>query len=120
MIIRAIDSDGDWEFGKGKSSYKRNAEAVNQDIKTQILEWRNDCYFNLIAGVDWQNRLDVGQEKLLTNEVKSIILKNQGVVELLDFKINFDSDSRNVTLQYNVLTKFSQSVQDEFELQLVA
>jgi len=35
MIIRTIDQDGDWTFGNGIGSYRRNLLALTQDLETR-------------------------------------------------------------------------------------
>lgn len=118
MIIRAIDDDSDWTFGKGKSSYKNNELALNQDVKTRLQEWKGDCFFDNDAGVDWKNRLAKrSQVAPLRDEVRTVILKSDGVVEVVNLDFNFDSISRNLTLNYSVKTIYStEAINDTIEI----
>ena len=112
MIIRALDSSGDWTFGSGKSSYKKNELAFNQDLATKLLEWKGDCFFNNDAGVDWKNRLDKRlQASPLQDEIRTVILKTDGIKEIVDLNLDFNSISRNLTLTYSVKTVFSTEPQ---------
>lgn len=108
MIIRAIDINGDWTFGKGKSSYKNNELALRQDVETRLQEWKGDCFFDNDAGVDWKNRLAKrSQLAPLRDEVRAVILKSDGVVEVVNLDFNFDSTSRGLTLNYSIKTIYS-------------
>lgn len=112
MIIRALDSDGDWTYGKGRGSYLIEVEAIAQEVKTKILEWKGDCYFNITAGVDWINR--IGQKSLayLESDIRNVIIKSRGVTKVENIDIDFDSTTRNVSIRYSIQTVFSKSVQD--------
>ena len=87
MIIRSIDENGDWVFGKGKSSYKRSDKAIEQNIKTRYLEWVGDCFFNKEAGIDWNGRLDFSSRDLLELDIRKIILQSEGVTELASLSV---------------------------------
>ena len=112
MIIRSLDSDGDWTFGSGKSSYKTEQLALNQNIETKLYEWKGDCFFDNNAGVDWKNRLAKrSQVKPLQDEVRTVILKADGVIEVTDLDLIFDSISRNLTVSYSVKTIYSTEIE---------
>ena len=108
MIIRSIDTNNDWTFGKGKSSYKTNELAVNQNLKTKLQEWKGDCFFDIEAGVDWKNRLAKrSQVAPLQAEIRVVMLKVAGVTEVVNLDLNFNSTSRNLTLNYSIKTIYS-------------
>ena len=108
MRVRGLDENGDWLFGSGKSSYKVSEIALAQNIKTRLLEWKTDCFFNNDAGVDWKNRLGKPNEiPLLKEEIKTVILKTEGVSELLE--LNFSFANRKFSASYIVKTVFSQN-----------
>lgn len=110
MITRAIDSSGDWTFGKGKSDYRRNQEALKQDIKTKINEWVGDCFFNQNAGIDWQNRLAAGnQESRLEEELTNLILKIDGVINVIS--LSATRVDRKFSVNYQIETIYSQNAQ---------
>ena len=105
MMIRALDANGDWTFGKGKSSYKRQQLALNQNLKTRLLEWKGDCFFDNEAGVDWKNRLaKADQASPLQEEIRVVILKTDGVAAVDNLDLVFDSISRNLTISYTIQT----------------
>ena len=55
MKVRALNDKHDWVFGKGLQGYKQNREAVKQRIKTHLLSFYYDCFFDLEFGIDWKN-----------------------------------------------------------------
>lgn len=113
MIIRSIDSDSDWSFGKGKSSYKTQQAAINQNIETRLYEWKGDCFFDNEAGVDWKNRLAKrSQLEPLRDEIRTVILKSFGVTEVVNVSFDFNSTSRNLKVDYSVKTIFSTETEE--------
>lgn len=108
MKIRAIDNDGDWTFGQGLSSYKSDQDALKQNLKTRLMEWVGDCFFAASAGIDWATRLNPNQQTLLMQDVRSLILKTEGVVELID--LDFSFENRTLTMNYSIKTIYSPSV----------
>lgn len=109
MIIRALDANGDFTFGKGKSSYKKDLAALKQDLKTRLLSWVGDCFFDAGAGVDWNSRLGKrSQLKPLIEEVRTVILKTEGITQVLNIDFDLNSD-RNLTLNYSIKTVFGET-----------
>ena len=109
MIIRATTATNDWAYGNGRNSYFINEAAVEANIRTKLLEWVGDCYFNQLAGVDWKNRLDVGQQANLAVEIKQVILQCFGVVQILTFQAIFSSSTRFDQIQTTIQTIYSPS-----------
>ncbi len=109
MIIRATTATNDWLFGKGLQDYFINEAAIEANIKSKLLEWVGNCYFNLQAGVDWKNRLDVGQQQALVVEIKQLVLQCYGVISILAFQANFISRTRVDTITMTLQTIFSPS-----------
>lgn len=115
MIIRRVDASNDWNFGHGLSDYAQAEAAVEQNISSRVLSWVNDCFFDLNAGVDWRNRLDVGQQNALRDEVNTIILQSFGVVNINNLLVVFNPSTRNFLVQYDIQTIFSPSFQSQIE-----
>jgi hypothetical protein len=86
VIIRALDSNHDWKFGKGKNSYLRDLDALKQDTKTRILEWKYDCFFAQQNGIDWNNYLDIGTKDFLDLDIKRVILQTPGILKINDYE----------------------------------
>lgn len=110
MIFRSLDSNGDWNFGHGQSSYLSSNAAIGANIRTRILSWVGDCFFDTGAGVDWINRLgSKNQRTLLDNDIRRIILTSYGVTGLVSFDTVLNGRALTVTATINTI--FSQNYQ---------
>lgn len=112
MRIRAIDSDGDWTFGKGVQNYLLNQNAIALDIKTRLYSFLNDCFFDAGAGVDWFNLLGSKNEAAILFSIKSILVNTQGVNSVTDISAVVD-ENRNLSVSYGVTTVFGEPIQGD-------
>jgi hypothetical protein len=108
MIVRALDINGDWEFGKGKNDYKRNIKAVTQNIKTRLMSFLGDCFFDTTAGIDWFNLLGGKDALALELAVTSVILNTETVTGLLTLSVSI-SENRRISLNYRVQTTLGET-----------
>jgi hypothetical protein len=117
MIFRNLDADGDWTFGKGKSDYASRNQAIGLNIRTRILSWVGDCFFDKPAGIDWWNRLgSKNQRALLELDLRRIILQSDGVTALVSFDTILDN--RDFTANYSVNTIYSKEYQDSLTVEI--
>jgi hypothetical protein len=115
MIFRDLDSNNDWTFGAGKNNYASGNKAIGLNISTRIKSWKNDCYFDQNAGVDWANRLgSKNQRDLLDQDIRKIILTSFGVTSIIDFDTIVND--RNFSATYNIRTIYSPSYQNSIEI----
>lgn len=105
MRVRALDSSNDWQFGKGQNDYKRNRDAVAQDIQTRLNSFLGDCFFSIASGIDWFNLLGGKSQTNVALAVSATILNTEGVKQITDFSMNLTA-GRNLTLSYKVSTFF--------------
>jgi hypothetical protein len=111
MIFSNLDANGDWSFGQGLSNYVADNQAIGLNIRTRLLSWLNDCFFDTAAGVDWLNRLgSKNQRTLLELDLRRIILQSFGVTGIIDF--SSDLTDRSFTANYSVNTIFSEAYTD--------
>lgn len=117
MIFRNLDNDGDWEFGKGKQSYVKEDAAITLNIKTRVLSFFKNCFFDTESGIDWFSRLNYrDQFDLLKNDVRNTILQSQDVVSMEDFTAILTN--RTFSAIYVIKTIFSPSVQGDLTQEL--
>jgi len=109
MITRAIDSNNDWVFGTGRESYLGEQSAVNQNIKTRIQSFYQDCFFDLNAGIDWFTFLGSKNQSGLKNAVAKTILNTIGVYSLDELYFSL-SETRELLIQYQVTTIWSEKL----------
>ena len=110
MITRALTThpkpeyDHDWAFGKGRQSYLRHEAAIAQSIRTRLMSFVGDCFFDINAGIDWWRFLG-GKERLaLLVQVRRVILGTEGVIGVSDLNVIDDPGTRGLILSYSVRT----------------
>lgn len=109
MRVRAVDyADKDWTFGKGKNNYRRDNDAVAQNIYTRLNCFLGDCFFDVGAGIDWFNRLGGKDLLALKLDIASTILNTAEVTGILQLDISLDVN-RLLTISYLVRTSYSTS-----------
>lgn len=108
MIVRAIDSQGDWLYGKGRNDYKSGRIAVAQSIQTRLSSFLGDCFFAKNAGIDWFNLLGSKQRIALNLAISAVILNTDNVTGILELSLNL-SQNRRITIKYNTQTTFGNS-----------
>ena len=74
-LIRRLDSNDDWCFGRGTSDYASNEDCVIQNLRTRLKEWKYNCFFARLNGIDWITRLgDKNQKELLDEDTKKCLI----------------------------------------------
>lgn len=117
MIFRNLDANGDWLFGHGLSNYISGNAAIGLNIKTRILSWVGDCFFDQAAGIDWINRLGSKNQKgLLTLDLRRIILQSYGVTGIVAF--NIELNERAFIANYSINTIFSAAYIDSIKMEI--
>ena len=112
MLVRSVLNNGDnssrtWVFCRGLSAYKNEQKAIEQDIKSALLEFKNDCFWALQSGIDWLTRLgSKNQKELLDRDIVEIIENRYGVISVQDFESSVID--RAYTSKCNVYTIFSE------------
>ena len=100
MKVRAIDKNGDWVFGQGRQSYKQDLDAIMQLNVTHIRSWYLNCFFDMLAGIDWKNLLGAKQTApKIRDSVRKELLKIEGVTSVLSVSTFLD-ENRELKLRY--------------------
>ena len=110
MRIRKNDKDGDWVFGNsGTTFYVDNKLAVAQKIKTRLLEWVGDCFFNQPAGIDYRVRMGQrGQRALLDEDIRRVITETEEVILLSAYSSSLYD--RSLVVDFSVYHIYSDTV----------
>lgn len=108
MIVRSLDADNDWNFGKGRNDYLTANEAIGQNIKTRLQSFLGDCFFDVKAGLDWFNLLGSKNQLALELAVRATILNTTGVTAIIDVSITLENN-RAIKMQYTVETVYSRA-----------
>lgn len=103
MIAQAIDNNGDWNLG-----VVSNINAILQSINTRLRCLKNDCFFDLDAGLTVEN-FDINRQDDLIGEIYDIILNTEGVLKILSFN-TIPIDDRGIKVEYAVSTIFTNTI----------
>lgn len=98
MRFRNIDANGDWVFGKGRNSYLRGNDALMINIKTRLLSFLNDCFFDTEAGIDWWNLLGGKDEKALLASIQRVVLRSSQVKRIVEMQSRLTNRKFAITL----------------------
>lgn len=114
MIVRALDSNGDWTFGQGKQNYLSGQQAIAQCIQTRTLSFLNNCPWAMSFGIDWITLL--GKTNTLTQiqlNVRSMILQTFGVLRINYLSVSFIN--RQLSMVFNIDTIFTKNFNQELQ-----
>lgn len=104
MLFRSLDSNWDWNFGGGVSDYSDETMAIAYDVKSKILSWYGDCFFDAEAGIDWKNILGTkDQKEVLDLNVKRIVSDEEGITEVTFFDSSIDNRKYNCTIRFKTI-----------------
>ena len=99
MRVRRLDRNHDWVFGNGLNDYSRHSGAIAQCIKTALLSLRTDWFLDNSQGIRWFDYLRKTPDIVaMENEIKEAVLSIDGVVEIIDFDISLDENTRGCTV----------------------
>ncbi len=115
MIHRNLDINHDWQFGKGRENFMFNNDAIGINIKTRLLSFFNDCFFDTDAGIDWFKLLDRNYRPVLERAIRAIIVQSYGVVALKDLVIEYN-ENRKLIASYSVDTIFRNNYAGKAEV----
>lgn len=107
MRVRALDGSGDWQYGKGQNDYRRNQNAVAQNIQTRLSSFLADCFFDLGAGIDWFGYLGSKNQIGLNLAINAVILNTAFVTGIVQTSLNL-TEARNFQVSYTVTTSYGQ------------
>lgn len=117
MIFRNLDENHDFCFGKGKNDFLRESAAIGLNVKTRLLSWVGDCFFDLNAGIDWWNRLgSKNQRTLLELDMRRVILQSEDVTGITEFST--DQVGRDFNASYAINTVYSKEFLDTLTLEV--
>lgn len=113
MRFRTLDGNWDWNFGRGLSDYSDEAISIAYDVKSKILSWYGDCFFDADAGIDWKNILGTkDQKETLDLSIKRIILEEENVTELTFF------ESSIIDRKYTCTARFKTIYNETIEVKI--
>lgn len=98
MRFRGVDNTGDWVFGKGRNSYLTDNKALMMNIKTRLLEFLGDCFWDTEKGIDWWNLLGEKNLKKILVDVQRTVLRSYQVSRIVDMQYQVKDRKLFITL----------------------
>lgn len=98
MRFRNLDANGDWVFGKGRNSYLRDDNALMMNIKTRLLEFLGDCFWDTEKGIDWWTLLGGKDLKKILVDVQRTVLRSYQVRRIVDLQYTLKDRVLSITL----------------------
>lgn len=98
MRFRNLDINGDWVFGKGRNSFVTANQALMLNIKTRLLEFLGDCFWDTEKGIDWWNLLGEKNIKKVLADVQRTILRSYRVKSLENISYRLTDRALSITL----------------------
>lgn len=104
MRVRTLDSNWDWSFGKSRQCYASGSLATAYDVKQKILSWYNDCYFDMLAGIDYKNLLGKkGGKAEIDASIQKIIAVQPDIIELTHFESSVDNRTYSAIIRFRTV-----------------
>jgi hypothetical protein len=114
MRFRNVDVNGDWSFGKGRNSYLVDTPALMMNIKTRLLSFYNDCFFDTEAGIDWWNLLGGKDQKAIIASIQRVVLRSSNVKRIVDMQ--YTLNRREFSIQLSVEFANGEIITDTVEV----
>lgn len=109
MIIRNLDSDGDWTFGSGLQNFATGQQALAVNLKTRLLCWTQDCFFAPTFGVPWSNILGQKSTDVIVLSLSQFIAQSYGITKVTNVSFSLDLN-REAHVTYQVNTLYSRQL----------
>lgn len=114
MKVSGLDSNGDWNFGRGKASYIINGDAVRQNLQTRLKSFTNDWFLDTTANIDWITLLGNRKtEDQIKREVERVTLSTTGVASIESIDLIVDRGNREATISLIVTDVFGETFSSE-------
>ncbi len=102
-MIRSLDRNLDWTLG---NKFLTGKAEIMQDCETRLREWKNDCFFNMNAGIDYLACFDgLDNNKLAIDQI-AVINRTNGVVNVANYEQGLTD--RKMTTKAAVLTIYGE------------
>lgn len=104
-IIKTSSGNYSGVFGQGNANFVYGVDALAQILTHQILTIRGELKTRTDFGVDWFNRTDTQNEKIiLDTQIKNIIHNNPYVKTILSFNSFLNTNTNTYNLNFKAST----------------
>lgn len=118
MSSFALDNTGDLELVDDSFRLNSGAEAIAQHLKVKFQLFLGEWFLDTSIGVPYYQDILIKKPSFVVVQeiLKDVILDTPGILELLEFNIDFEGATRTFSLEFKALTDegpidFSQAVE---------
>ena len=116
--VSGLNSDGDWTFGRGRASYKKDSEQIRQSVVTRLRCFYGDWFLDVRDGIDWYALLGrKGTENQILREVEKRVLTTEGVRSIEKLEV-LPTANRVMTINLRFTTIFDDTVNENLKVEL--
>lgn len=104
--IKLNVASGDLELEGGDLAITEGKDAIEQHIRSNLRAFKGEWFLNLDVGIPYyQEVFRKHQSPVVVDAIfKDAILKSTGVIELTEFDIKFDTETRKLIMNFSVIT----------------
>lgn len=108
MTIKALDANNDIFLQDGQIHRISEAPETIQQIRSRLLFYLGEWFLDATGGVDYFGIVFVKPVNLslIESELKSTIINTDGVLELNEFELDYDSTTRKLIVDFEAETIF--------------
>lgn len=112
MLSRRLDDNHDMTFGGGLANFATRSEACAQNVRTRLMLIQEEWFLDITNGVPYLQQIAVKPADLALVEsvIKQRILDTEDVAELRSFDMQFDSETRKLSIQATVSTVYGDTL----------
>lgn len=112
MRYRALDSNGDYSFGRDSGNFLINSSAcVAQSVQTRLQLWLGEWFLNPTDGTPWLQNVFGRFSKIVADmAIRARVLTTQGVTTISDYESSFDPVARTFSVKLSIATVFDTAV----------
>lgn len=114
MTFRALDINHDWEYGAGRANYVSENDEIALNLKTRLLSFWQNCFFDLETGIDWFNLLEYNQLDNIQDAIRATIIETEGVTGINDIQV-VQQSGRKLNVTYDINTTYTTNYTDEIQ-----
>lgn len=104
LRVRTLDNDWDFQFGRSKQDYAKESLATAYDVKQKIQCWYNDCFFDMLEGIDYKNLLgEKGGKSQIDASIQKIIAVQPDIIELVYFESSVADRKYTATIRFKTV-----------------
>lgn len=99
-----LDSEGDLDITSNSLSLTTGTEAIRQHLQVKLRMFLGEWFLNTDLGVPYFTEILIKQPNFINiqNRLKLEITETPGVIEIIQFSFDFDSEIRLFTLTFKV------------------